>query len=129
MNMDELLGEMPRELLIQALDDDGDGRADAAAWESVQAAAEERIRAVFGGDPPPRHATATAYARKLFILVILYNRRGHTADANPYTAAAKAAEKRLEDIAAGDVLLDGGTTEPAFIGRPAKVANTKGLMG
>jgi len=129
MQMDELLGEMPRELLVQALDDNGDGLPDAAAWESVQAAADERIKAIFGGPPPPRHATATRHAQKLFMLVLLYNRRGHTGEDNPYTAAANRAERRLEEIAAGEVSLDGGSTEPAFVGRPAKVANTMGLMG
>jgi hypothetical protein len=129
MTMDELLGEMPKALLVQALDDDGDGIADAGAWEAVQAAAEERIRAAFGGDPPAKHATAVSHARKLFILVVLYDRRGFTGETNPYTAAANRAEKRLEDIASGDASLDAGGTEPAFVGRPAKVANTAGLMG
>ena len=52
MNQEDLLGEMPLDLLTQALDDDGDGLADAAAWASVCASAEERLRNAFGGDVP-----------------------------------------------------------------------------
>ena len=128
MNQEDLLGEMPLDLLTQALDDDGDGLADAAAWASVCASAEERLRNAFGGDVPAKHAQAAAYARKLFLLVLLYNRRGHTAEANPYTSAANRAEDRLPRLASGEDSTDGGDVEPAFIGEPAKVSGTRGLM-
>lgn len=128
MNKEDLLGDMPLELLTQALDDDGDGVADESAWVAVSASAEERLRTAFGGDVPAKHAQAAAYARKLFLLVTLYNRRGLTAEANPYTTAANRAEERLYKLSSGEVSVDGGNTEPSFIGEPAKIAGTKGLM-
>ncbi|MGI5868677.1 MAG: hypothetical protein ACOX9C_04425 [Kiritimatiellia bacterium] len=128
MRMEDLLGEMPLELLAQALDDDGDGLPDAAAWEAVRESAEERLRNCFGGDVPPRHAQAAAYARKLFTLVTLYNRRGHTAEANPYAAAANRAEERLRRLASGEDSTDGAEAVPAFIGEPAKISGTRGLL-
>jgi len=128
MRMDELLGEIPQQMLTEALDDDADGIADESAWAAVQASAEERIRTAFGGDVPATHIAAAAYARKLFILVVLYNRRGLTAEANPYTSAANRAEERLYKLASGEASTDGGSTEPTFIGEPAKIAGTSGLM-
>ena len=128
MNPSDLLGEIPHDLLTQALDDNGDGTIDAAAWDAVQAAAEERLRAAFGGDVPLRHALTATHARKLFILVILYNRRGFTGEANPYTNAANRAEKRLEEIAAGEVEFSEDAVDPIFVGEPAKVAGLQGNM-
>lgn len=128
MNKEDLLGDMPLELLTQALDDDADGLADDSAWAAVSASAEDRLRTAFGGDVPERHAQAANHARKLFLLVILYNRRGHTAEANPYTSAANRAEERLYRLASGEDSTSGGDTEPSFIGEPAKIAGTKGLM-
>lgn len=128
MTQEDLIGEMPRELLVQALDDDGDGLADEAAWTAVLASAEDRLRNAFGGDVPAKHAQAAAHARKLFLLVTLYNRRGHTAEANPYTSAANRAEDRLHRLASGEDSTDGGEAEPSFIGEPAKISGTKGLM-
>ncbi len=128
MEIEDLTGEMPLDLITQALDDNGDGEADEGTWGKVQAAAEERLRSAFGGDVPARHALAAAHARKLFILVALYNRRGFTGEANPYTAEANRAEKRAQDLAAGDVSTDGGAAEPAFVGTPAKVAGLRGNM-
>lgn len=128
MEQAELLGEMPLALLTEALDDNRDGAADDAAWAAVQAAAEERIRSAFGGAAPARHALAAAHARKVFMLEILYNRRGFTGEANPHTAAANRVEKRLEALAAGEVTTDGGDAEPVFVGQPAKVAGLKGNL-
>jgi hypothetical protein len=128
VNQAELLGDMPQALLTEALDDNRDGAADDDAWAAVQVAAEERIRSAFGGDAPAKHAIAAAHARKVFLLEILYNRRGFTGDANPHTAAANRVEKRLEALAAGEVSTDGGDAEPVFIGQPAKVAGLRGNM-
>ena len=128
MNQADLLGEIPVAILTEALDDNGDGTADEAAWAAVVSAAEERLHSAFGGDVPPRHAAAATRARKLFALVILYNRRGFTGEANPYTTAANLAEKRLEALAAGEVTTDGGNTDPVFVGQPAKIAGVRGNL-
>lgn len=128
MTREELLGEMPEALQVQALDDNGDGMAEAAAWQAVHAAAESRLRGCFGGTVPAKHAVVSEHALKLFLLVILYNRRGMIGDANPYTSAADRAERRLEALASGEASVDGGDTEPVFVGEPAKVAGLRGNM-
>lgn len=126
MDWKDLAGEMAPALIEQALDDDGDGIADASAWTLVQAGAEGRIRGCFGGPAPEQHADAAIEARRLFLLETLYNRRGIT-ERNPYTARATAAEKRLRALASGEESTS-GDAGAAFIGEPAKVAGTKGLM-
>lgn len=124
----DLLGEMPAELMLQALDDNGDGIADEAAWVAVHGAAEERLQGAFGGAVPARHAAAGRAALKLFCLVILYNRRGMTGEANPYTTAANRAETRLEKLSSGEASVDGGSADPVWVGQPAKVAGLRGNM-
>jgi hypothetical protein len=128
MSMDwrDLSGDMPPRLIEQALDDDGDGIADAAAWESVKAAVEIRLRGCFGGDIPARHTAVADGARRVFLLETLYTRRGFTEN-NPYTARAATEEKRLKALAAGEDSTE-ADSGAAFIGSPAKVAGTKGLM-
>lgn len=126
MDWRDLSGEMPPALIEQALDDDGDGIADAAVWALVQADAEKRIRGCFGGAAPAIHADAAAEARRLFILEMLYTRRGIT-ERNPFAARAKEAERRLRALASGEESAS-GDSGAAFIGEPAKVAGVGGLM-
>lgn len=126
MDWNELTGQMPAAQIVEALDDDGDGIADIDAWAKVQADAEERLHACFGGMVPPAHAVSAAVARKLFLLESLYIRRGITEN-NPFTARAKAEETRLRNLASGDETTS-GDSGAVFVGEPAKVSGTKGMM-
>ena len=128
MDRNELIGQITEELLISALDDNGDGQADEAVWAAVVAAADKRLQAIFGGPTPPRHELAAGHARRLFVLTTLYNRRGFTGEANPYTAAADRAEKHLMGVAGGEVSTDAGSTEPVFVGQPTRAAGMGRLM-
>lgn len=126
---EELAGFMPLSRIVEALDDDGDGLADDAAWASVLQAAEDRLATIFGAGGVPAAAGALAeYARKLFALELLYNRRGLAGEDNPYAAEAQRAEARLRALVSGEENTDGASTEPVIIGEPAKIAGTGGLI-
>jgi hypothetical protein len=127
MNYEDLSGEMPLARIVEALDDDRDGQADEAAWAAVQASAEERVLDAFGGAVPERCAGAVARARKVFLLDLLYTRRGFGGADNPFGAQAVAAEKRLRSLSAGDEA-PAGTGGGTVYSEPAKVAGTTGLM-
>lgn len=127
MNYEDLSGEIPLASIVEALDDNGDGEADADAWQAVQASAEQRIADAFGGSVPTRWANAADYARKVFLCEILFRRRGLTDSRNPYTAQASKAEDRLRQLAAGENAPAGDGGGEIFY-QDAKVANTQGLM-
>ncbi len=97
----DLKGEIPLAMIVEALDDNGDGQADADAWADVLAGADERIADCFGGSVPERHAAAVPHARKMFCCEIIYRRRGFTGERNPFERQAGAAEKRLRALSAG----------------------------
>ena len=128
MDRQELTGQITEELLVSALDDNGDGLPDEAVWEAVVDAADKRLEAIFGGPVPLKHQLAAGHARRLFVLTLLYNRRGITNEANPHAAAADRAEKHLAGVAGGDISTDGGSAEPAFVGQPARVAGMGRVM-
>lgn len=126
MDWKELAGAMPLKQIEQALDDDGDGIADADAWVLVQSDAEDRIQSCFGGPVPAQHVTATKLPRRLFLLESLFNRRGIT-EGNPYTKRAAEAETRLRGLASGEETTS-GDSGAVFVGQPAKISGTPGMM-
>lgn len=126
MDWKTLAGAMSLSRIEQALDDDGDGIADESAWALVQSDAEERIQGCFGGAIPEQHTAAATAARKLFILETLFSRCGIT-EGNPYTKRANDAETRLRKLASGEAS-SSGDSGAVFVGEPAKVAGTTGMM-
>lgn len=125
----ELTAYMAPRLIAEALDDDGDGLPDAAAWEAVHRTADDRLATIFGAGGPPEAARALAeYAWRLFAVSQLYARRGLGGDDNPFEDEARRAEDRLRALASGEEQTDGGATEPVVIGTPAMFAGTGGLM-
>jgi hypothetical protein len=127
MQYQDLSGEMPLANIIEALDDDGDGAADDSAWAAVQASAEERIAEAFGGSVPAEYASGVTHARKLFLLEILYRRRGFTGERNPFSSQASKAEDRLRKLATGEETPQGAGGGSA-ITEPAKINGITGLM-
>ncbi len=126
MEYTDLAGLIPSANIVQALDDDGDGVADTAAWTAVQAAAADRIADCFGGPAPARHATSAAWALKVFICEILYDRRGFSEGRNPFTSRAKDAETRLRKLATGQETPEGVGGGEIYT-TPAKIAGISGL--
>lgn len=127
MDYTELAGEIPIANIVEALDDNGDGAADAGAWEAVQDSAEKRISEAFGGEVPARHAGSADYARRLFLCEILFRRRGLSGERNPFQAQAAKAEERLRRLATGAETPEGAGGGTAF-SEPAKIAGVEGLM-
>jgi len=110
MTLQDLEGEMTLQDITDALDDNKDGVADESAWGKVQASAAERVANAFGGDTPAAYTQAAAYALKVFVLEILFRRRGFTDKSNPFTSQANAAEKRLVNLSSGTDRPDAGTS-------------------
>jgi phage gp36-like protein len=106
-NPDELHALIPGRFVVEALDDDGDGSADAAAWAMVVAAAcdqidsrlEGRFEVPFLGPPYPAIVREAAL---VFAAEILYQRRGQSGEtANPHTARANGLRAKLDNIGQG----------------------------
>jgi phage gp36-like protein len=113
------------EQMVRALDDDGDGVADAGAWEAVEAAAASQVDGRLGqryGTPVAAPLPALVQeAADVFVAEILYLRRGLAGDANPWTARADAMRARLERIGRGEEPL----TATAPSARPSVSAITE----
>lgn len=122
----ELAGDMAPAHIEEALDDDGDGVADARAWALVLGAASVRV-ATACPDADARHPEAADYARRMFCLESLFARRGFAGDGNPFSARALDAERRLRALASGDETT-GGDGDAVFVGEPAKASGIGGLM-
>lgn len=125
----ELAGEMPPEQIVQALDDNKDGEADASAWALVQSGADERIRDCFGGPTPAKFSQTTAFARKVFILETLFTRRGFVGRENPYAGKADGAERRLRALAGGSESVEAGSAGPDWAEiKPLEGTPTAGFL-
>jgi phage gp36-like protein len=100
-----LKGKVPDDLLLQALDDDGDGMADVGVWESISCDVDRAIDGRLEGryavplaEPLP---SVVAEAATVFAAEAVYLRRSLSGDQNPWTKQAETFRKRLEDIGAG----------------------------
>ena len=127
LTIDDLSGDMPEQKLVEALDDDQDGLADEKAFRATLASANERAEAVFGGAVPEQYARPADYAVRVFVLDLLYRRRGTPDEANPWARLAEAQEARLRALAAGTEAID-GTADGAVIEKPAHIYNSTGVL-
>jgi phage gp36-like protein len=101
----DLHGQIPPEFLTQALDDNGDGTADAGIWDAVAAAAAAEVDGMLG----QRYAVPFSYpypalvahAARLFALDALYKRRGLSGDKNPWEKSADDMRTKLGKVGAG----------------------------
>ena len=127
LTIDDLVGDMPEQMIVAALDDDRDGFADEKAFDAALASANARADAIFGGAVPPQYATASDYAVRVFLLDLLNRRHGDADGSNPWAAMAEAQEARLRALASGTESID-GSTDGAVISKPAKIYNALGVM-
>lgn len=105
-----LKGKIPDDLLLQALDDNGDGVADDGVWDSISDDVDKAINGPLEGtydvplaEPYPYVVTESAI---IFACEAIYMRRGlATKDVNPWVTRADAMRKRLEDIGSGTIPL------------------------
>jgi len=126
---EELAAYMPLNHIIDALDDDDTGVADPGAWALVKAEAQNRLEAAAGSVATLGllDTGAVAYAERLFIMEILYTRRGFDIDKNPFTKRAAEAEKNLRNLADK---ADAGEAEGAavMVGKKARMAGAERLV-
>ena len=127
LTIDDLTGDMPEQKLIEALDDDQDGLADEKAFDAALASANVRAEALFGGAVPAQYSTAADYAVRVFMLDILYRRRGVADESNPWAKIADAQEARLRALASGTEAID-ATTDGVIISKPAKIYSSTGVL-
>ena len=127
LTIDDLTGDMPEQMIIAALDDDRDGFADEKAFAAALASANARAEAVFGGAVPAQYSSSADYAVRVFLLDILYRRRGVADDSNPWAKLADEQEARLRALASGTEAID-ATTDGVIISKPAKIYNSLGVM-
>lgn len=107
----DLVGQIPPQDLIKALDDDGDGIVD--AWEIVQSSAADDVDALLEGrftvpltlNPLPKIIKRAAVA---FVCELCYRRRSTPDADNPWKGRADAFRKILMSITAGDLKLAAG---------------------
>ena len=127
LTIDDLTGDMPEQKLIEALDDDQDGFADEKAFGAALASANARAEAIFGGAVPAQYSSSADYAVRVFLLDILYRRRGVADDSNPWAKLADEQEARLRALASGTEAID-ATTDGVIISKPAKIYNSLGVL-
>jgi phage gp36-like protein len=92
ISMADITGMIPRKFLIEGLDDDGDGEAEAATINQVLEQASGMVDALLEGryatpfsNPLPK---VVCEAAKVFACELIYQRRGTPADQNPWTKQA-----------------------------------------
>ncbi len=132
--MSEMNGLIPVAFLVQALDDDQDGTADATAWTDVL----NQVHKLIDGPLSVRYATPFANplppivteAAPILAAELLYKRRGMGDDQNPWVKQATAVRTKLEKIAAGDLPLFPTTkrVQPSAsaVTEPAKASSRRG---
>jgi phage gp36-like protein len=119
---------IPAAHLVNGLDDDGDGVADAEVLAGVLAAAGRMVDAYLEGlyatpltDPIPNLVREAALA---FAAELVYARRQTPGEKNPWTGRADGWRARLKEIGEGEApltLANGGAAAPVAITEPVTV--------
>lgn len=134
VELTDLKGDIPDEFLTQALDDDGDGEADAGNWDAVANKASEDVDAFLESRFPVPFATpypaVVKRSARIFALEKLYLKRG--VQPNPWTKQADAMRDKLEKIGNGDEPLSAAvspsTPSGAVISSPSKTHSADGSL-
>jgi len=113
ITLSQVLAKVPRDLVVQALDDNGDGEIDPPVWEEVAGAACIEVDSKLGKRytvpfvPAPDYPAIVVQAALLFVWEALYLRRGlGESKTNPWIDKADAMRRELDDIGAGNVPLN-----------------------
>lgn len=132
----DLESRVPAAFITQALDDNGDGEADAGLWDKVAAAVDAQINGRLEGRyavplaaPLPSVVTEAAL---VLAAEALYLRRGLSGDQNPWAKQAEAVRERLERIGTGKAELTYQSTPAkpggSVIGEPSRVFDPAGRL-
>lgn len=103
---EKLAAIVPRQLIEQALNDDGIAGEDAGVWDNVASAVQtaidgplsQRYAVPFTGTLPP----LVAEAALVFAAEAIYLRRGISDASNPWITKADKLRERLAQVAAGE---------------------------
>jgi phage gp36-like protein len=110
ITIEDLAGEIPDAFLVEALDDNGDGLADAGAFDTIALKASGDVDALLSGRySVPFTGTIPALvkqAARVFVLEMLYKKRGVADNANPWSTRANQLRSQLAAIANGTGSLD-----------------------
>ena len=100
----EIEAQIPADFLLQALDDNSDGVADAGVFDKIVGAVSDEIDGALGRKysvpfaSPPSFVKAAA---KVLTLWTLYQRRGFAGERNPWETEATRIRKTLDAIGTG----------------------------
>jgi phage gp36-like protein len=119
--------KVPPPVLLDALDDDGDGVEDDGRFDSVVSTASQEVDGYLAGlftvpfdDPAPpkvRHASL------VFVLELIYSRRSVDERSNPYAAQGKFWREHLQKVGNRDLPMD-AAVDKAFVPGAAIVEDT-----
>lgn len=132
----EIEADIPPTFLVEALDDDNDGQADAGLWDKVAESVATEIDGTLGqrfavpfSSPIP---AIVKQAAKVFSLEKLYARRGTPEAQNPWAKQAAAFREKLTRIAKGEEPLtpEIQRAKPSVtaITEPAKTTSSTGSL-
>lgn len=133
VTMTAITGMIPGKYLIEALDEDGDGQADPAAWSRVAAEVkaaiddmlEKRFEVPFGNPLP---AIVVNYAKILAVEKVYFLCKRTDADGtpfNPFFGNANLVRAQLQAIAAGTAPLYPRREVSAAAATPPPAQNSK----
>jgi phage gp36-like protein len=132
----DLESRVPPAFIVQALDDDGDGEADAGLWDKVASAVDAQINGRLEGRyAVPLAAPVPAVVIEAALVLAaeaLYLRRGISGDQNPWSKQADGIRDRLERIGSGKEALKNEVSPArsggAVIGEPARTFDAAGRL-
>lgn len=106
LSLDQLNAYIQEQLLAQGLDDKNLGTADTALFDVIQVAVEREVHSYLEGRyaVPFRSNVPNLVSHACLVLSAeaVWLRRGNSGDANPFTKAAEAVRKMLDDVRKGD---------------------------
>src|SRR5262249_9140052 len=107
--------KVPPPILVEALDDDGDGNEDSGLFDSIIAAASQEVDGYLSGlyavpfpDPLPAKVSQAALC---FALDIIYGRRatsGESRNPNPWKSQAQFWREHLQKVGNREIPFDAG---------------------
>lgn len=129
----QVIAKIPAQVLNDALDDNGDGKEDAGAFDNVVAVASQEVDGYLGGLFTVPFATPPAKVREAtlaFVLEMLYQRRNIEEDKNPHAKTAKYYRDHLQKVGNRELPFDAATDkefEPGAVIITTSPLNATGL--
>ena len=136
ITLKKMIAIVPQEYIAQAMDDDGEGGADAGVWDEIAEAVADEVEGPLGlrysvpfDVPFPK---IVRQAARIFCAEILYLRRGISGEDNPWSVRATSMRRKLNKIGSGDDPLgpdyDKETPSGSIISEPSKTYSNQGRL-